>query len=157
MSNKLRKKKNNHTERKYSMNKAITSNYGVIRMNTGLCYVLDLSTNRVLFQPSAVVKNALMQEAYKWTIMLVVGCTESNGKFKMVTDQFTFKDRRTHKDLAKYLGTEHTALAEKCEKHNTVDYVGWIGSVIPNVDFDLEATASLFKTLGDYLDRKNND
>jgi hypothetical protein len=157
MSRKIRKKKNNNHERAYKLSKSFTRKYAVVRINADPCRVLDLDKNRVILRPSTTITNQLMKIAHKWTVMLIVGCTESNGKFKMVTDQITFSDRRTHAQLSDYLGNEHQTMLEQCSKNMKINYVGWIGTLLPDTDFTLEATEEMFQRLHDHSIEENKD
>lgn len=154
MSKKVRKKKNNRHERTHRMRRAYTSSYGVIRMNMEPCVVFDIARSKLVMKPSSQLTNALTVGAYKWTIMLLAGCRERNGKFKLVTDQITFSDRRTQEQLQDFLAQEHVAMVKQCEAVMDVEYVGWIGSPDGTIDFIPEHVEVLFDKLKEHYNAK---
>lgn len=151
MSKKPRKKKNNVVERKYRLARAFTSSYILARLGNAPVLFVDALNMRIL-KGSNKLAQCFNKSKHYWTIMLVVGCRESNGKFKMVTDMIGCADRMYHQDLEAFLDQEHQALIEECKKHMKIEYVGWVATTVPEADFELEPVVELFDKL---LEKEN--
>ena len=148
MSKKPRSKKNNNFERKYKMARAFTSSYAVAQVNSNACEVVDLSKNLKVRQVSRTLVEQLTKIKHKWTVLLCVLCTESNGKHKLVTDQITFKHRKHQSELREFLLAEHRLMADDCASKMTVNSLAWIATPLQDIDFQLEEVDNLLIELG---------
>lgn len=142
------RKKNNAAKRSMNIAKGFTSGLGVAQVNEDLCHVVDLKKNCKYKTPSALLVKQFSNVAHKWTILLCVFCTESNGKRKLVTEQITLADRRYQRDLISFYKDAHRALIDECDKQMVVNDVGWIASPALDVDFDIEQSSCLLEQLG---------
>ena len=148
MSKKPRVKKNNNAERQYRLARAFTSAYAVAQVNDKACEVVDLSKNMKVRAVSRTLVTQLTDIKHKWTVLLCVACTESNGKHKLVTDQITFTDRKHQSELRDFLLTEHRLMADDCATKMTVNGLAWLATPMPDIDFQLEAVDHLLIELG---------
>ena len=97
--------------------------------------LVSCKTKKPVKQISPALAKALGETAFKWSVLLVVWCKESNGKDKTLTQLIKTAAYR-HEDLTDFLKQEHQAMIDSC-KCEVVD-AGW--SAQPNAwtdDIDL--------------------
>ena len=87
----------------------------------------------------------------KWNMFMVVNCTESNGKTKLISDPVMMKDERFISDIDEFLDIEYSNLIDRCAEVMTVNYAGWMAT--PNRRFEPsdEEIESLMNQLSDNI------
>lgn len=97
--------------------------------------LVSCKTKKPVKHISPALAKALGETAFKWSVLLVVWCKESNGKDKILTQLIKTAAYR-HEALTDFLKQEHQAMIDSC-KCEVVD-AGWAAQ--PNAwtdDIDL--------------------
>ena len=115
------------------------------QLNDNKCELIDTNTMRIHKRPDRLKLQALTELRHRWTVLLLVFCTESNGKLKMVSDYHAFGSYNTQAEITDLITEHHIELARECEAVMTVNAVGFFA--IPAYKYpldDLEAIDELF-------------
>lgn len=151
MSKKIRVKKGNKNTIKQAMNKIFMRDVAIVQLNNNPIELIDLQTMKINRRPATVMKRAIMEERYRWSVGLLAFCTESNGKRKMVIEVLNMGSANYHRDIADVLIDNHREMLIECDKIMTVESVGLIAAPYYKVEFQNTAgIMTLFESMGAY-------
>jgi len=148
---KKRNKKNNPNKRKNVFARTKLSGYGFAAVNDKKHEAFNTLSMNPVFNVEQSIFNMASKAQIKWNMFMVVNCTESNGKTKLISDQIMMKDERFISDIDDFLDNEYSDLIDRCAKVMTVNYAGWMAT--PNRRFEpsSEQIESLMNQLSDNL------
>ena len=129
-----KRKKNNHAERQYRMSLAMTKGYGLARVNDSGVEAVDLVKFKRIDKVSYSTAKMMTDIPHRWNLFLIVNCTESNGKVKLICDQIQMQDRRMKSQISDFLSAEYDALLNDCASKMTVNYAGWIATTMRDIE-----------------------
>lgn len=152
MSNKPRNKKGSGALTRQNMNKIFMKNVATLQLNAEPLQLFDLDTMSINHRPTGVQKRTIMNDRHRWSVALLLFCTESNNKKKMVIEQLNFGSANVYSVLCDSLIDVHREMIKEYDSKVKIESLGVIAT--PNYKFEFEPISadieSVFESMGCY-------
>lgn len=152
MSNKPRNKKGSGSLIRRNMNKIFMKNVATLQLNAEPLHLFDLDTMKINHRPTYVQKQTIMNDRHRWSVGLLLFCTESNGKRKMVLVQLNFGSANNYEALCSELILTHREMIKEYDSKVKIESLGVIAT--PNYKFEFDTISAdiekVFESMGCY-------
>lgn len=152
MSKKPRNKKGSGSLIRRNMNKIFMKNVATLQLNAEPLQLFDLDTMKINHRPTYVQKQTIMNCRHRWSVALLLFCTESNSKRKMVLVQLNFGSANVYSVLCDSLIDVHREMIKEYDSKVKIESLGVIST--PNYKFEFDAISEdieqVFESMGCY-------